>query len=651
MKAIMYSTVFLLMFATANTYSQSQANMLSNWQDDDLVETSSFNSRYNDVWGYANNGHEFAIIGSTEAIHILDVTDPTTPTEVQRIEGSDGGFFLSHRDMKVYQDYLYCVADEGSSSTLQIIDLSMLPDTAVQVYSSNEFVVTSHNMFIDTPQARLYIVGKGNKTTVLDISNPAEPVFMATYPQPGFQLPYVHDAYVENNIGFMNCANSGLWMVDFTDAENPIVLGTMTDYQEAGYNHSGWLSEDGQYYFLCDENHGSQIKVVNVTDPTDLKVEVLFSPDLWENEIPHNCMVKDGLLYLSHYYDGMQVYDISNPLNPVRVAEYDTYPDANEAWYAGNWGIYPFLPSGNILLSDMQYGLFVIEKLPETVTAYLDLSEDEFIVCAGDDVSFEMNLGGGFSVGGVMLEADLSNLQATVSFSPNPAMPGDVVTVSLTDIMSTDGHFELFAILADDGTTNQSTSVSIRADDAPTAISSIDSPIENSTVAYNDINFAWSESDGAESYRLEIATNEMDFENTLVFSGETADNFYTLSGPLELDKQYFWKVTALNGCGESISAVWAFNTEGANSTIDLAGNKITVYPSPAHEYLLINFDQPIKIQAHLELYSTTGQRILDRNIPAGQNSLILQTASLTAGIYWLKIRSEENTYNQRLLKD
>ena len=452
-------------------HAQFQANKLGNWQDDGLVLTNSFNSRYNDVWGYAKNGREYAVIGSTEAIHIIDVTNPANPQEVQRVEGKAGGPFLVHRDMKVYGDFLYCVADEGSSS-LQIIDLSMLPDTAIQVYNSNEFVITSHNVFIDSSQARLYIVGKGSTTSVLDISTPATPVLMASYPKPGFPLPYVHDAYVEDNIGYMNCANKGLW----------------DDYPEAGYNHSGWLSEDGQSYFMCDETHGKQMKVVDVSDPSDLKVVKLFSPGFRDNEIPHNVAVKDGLLYVSHYYDGMQVFDVRNPLNPIRIAEYDTYPDANASWYAGNWGIYPYLPSGNILLSDMQYGLFVIEKLPVAATQYLDIKETAFEICVGETVEFEMTVGSGFSDLGVTLSANTNNLSATVEFVPSTtAMPGDVVAVKVTDISGTAGIAEELTILADDGMDTQTASLFILANEAPNPIIDIASPTLNSTVAVDNI--------------------------------------------------------------------------------------------------------------------------------------------------------------------
>ncbi|HFA47936.1 MAG TPA: choice-of-anchor B family protein, partial [Bacteroidetes bacterium] len=571
MKAIISGTVFLF-FYLANGHAQIQANMLGNWQDDGLVVGSSFDSRYNDVWGYANNGREYAIIGSTEAIHIIDVTDPSDLAEVQRIEGADGGFFLVHRDMKVYQDYLYCVADEGSGSTLQIIDLSTLPDTAAEVYNSNEYVVTCHNIFIDSSQARLYIVGKGDKTTVLDISDPEMPAFLATYPQAGFPLPYVHDAYIENNIGYMNCAHDGLWVVDFTDPDAPIILGTMTDYEDAGYNHSGWLSEDGGHYFLCDENHGSQVKSVNVTDPSDLKVDALFSPGNWANEIPHNCAVKGNLLYLSYYYDGMQVYDVSNPLNPVRVAKYDTYPGTNVPWYAGNWGIYPFLPSGNILLSDMQSGLFVIEKLPETATVYLDLKKSFFSVCNGASISFEMTVGSGFSPDGVTLEIGNTDLQANITFSENPAMPGDIITVTIADITSNTDTPEEIVILADDGINNISEPVSVLVDNVPAPVAAINSPAENSTVAVDNIYFNWDETIGADAYKLEIATDALDFGNTVVFDAQTEAVFYTLDISLDAATQYFWRIVSTNECGTSTSSIWAFDTEGTNAAKELAGN-------------------------------------------------------------------------------
>ncbi|MEO1260089.1 MAG: choice-of-anchor B family protein [Bacteroidota bacterium] len=633
--------------SASSIFSQFQASSLGNWQDPDLVVNGTYNSRYNDVWGYANNGNEYAIIGSTEAIHIIDVTDPTAPSEEYRFAGAAAGHFVIHRDMKVFGDYLYCVADEGSTSTLQIIDMSNLPDTAMQVYNSNEFVVTCHNIFIDSSQARLYILGDNSRTTLLDISEPANPKFLATYPKPDFPLPYVHDAYIEDNIGYMNCANQGLWVCDFTDINNPVVLGTMDDYEEDGYNHSCWLSEDGDYLFMCDETHGSRMKVVNVTDPLDLYVETLFSPGFRDNEIPHNVAVKDGLLYVSHYYDGMQVFDVTNARNPIRVAEYDTYPDAAETWYSGNWGVYPYLPSGNILLSDMQYGLFVVEKLPDNVAAILDLKENEFSACGDEAIEFEMTVGSGFLDSGVTLETGATNLQADVSFTPNPAMPGEIVVVTMSNLNSTGNIFEEAIINASDGVNNASTSAFVEVNAGPVPVPANVSPYMEEALLSIDLFFAWDESSDANNYRLEISTDENSFEGNIIYTFETSGLSHTVD-ELPAGSDYFWRVVAIDECGETNSDVWAFFTVLV-SVFELNGNSITVFPNPVNDFLRINFETTLYSEIQVELINASGQKIFKNKINTGEKEFMINMDEFLTGIYFLKIVDERKMISQKII--
>ena len=40
---------------------------------------------------------------------------------------------------------------------------------------------------------------------------------------------------------------------------------------------------------------------------------------------------------------------------------YDMHPEPYAFSYKGAWGVYPFLPSGRILISEMQHGLFVLD--------------------------------------------------------------------------------------------------------------------------------------------------------------------------------------------------------------------------------------------------------------------------------------------------
>jgi len=53
----------------------------------------------------------------------------------------------------------------------------------------------------------------------------------------------------------------------------------------------------------------------------------------------------------------------------VERAFFDTYPATDTANFHGAWAVYPFLPSGNILISNIDGagGLFILKEAPEAV--------------------------------------------------------------------------------------------------------------------------------------------------------------------------------------------------------------------------------------------------------------------------------------------
>ena len=315
---------------------------------------------YNEIWGFVENGHEFAVIGSTQGTHIFDVTDPINSYLVASIDGASTSSNVVHRDFHTYNGYLYAVADEMNSSTLQIIDISNLPYSTSVVYDTNDMITRSHNIFIDEENSIMYscggkINGGSNYLSLISLEDPENPVFLTDYNTHG----YVHDIYVTNNVGYLNAGGNGLHIVDFTDYENPQTLGSLTEYPYQGYNHSGWLTEDGNTYVFADENHGYKMKICDVSNPNDINVITTLLSDVSDQSMAHNLIIKDNLLYVSHYHDGLWIWDISEPNNPTYVASYDTYTPFGHDSYKGAWGVYPLLPSGNILVSDMQYGLFV----------------------------------------------------------------------------------------------------------------------------------------------------------------------------------------------------------------------------------------------------------------------------------------------------
>jgi choice-of-anchor B domain-containing protein len=371
-KFIMNQSFIVALLFVAQVLSAQDAReskLLARWNDSTIPPTSAYNNPYNEVWGFEQNGKEYAVIGSTLGYHIMSVDDLIAGNAKKHfIAGASQGDIVIHRDMKDHKGFLYAVCDEGAAR-LQIIDLRQLPDTVKQVYSSNEFVVRSHNLFIDTAQNKLWLLGASNKTKLLDITVPDAPKLLASYPDSTLALPYTHDAYIRDNIGYMNCGSDGFWVVDFTIPKLPKVLGTMTGYQGAGYNHSGWLSSDKKHYYLLDETHGSPIKSIDVQNKSDLKIISTDNARSTPNQIPHNALIRGNYLYVSYYYDGLQVFDISKPDAITRVGYYDTSTIPNNSSYQGAWGVHPLKRSGRILLSDMQNGLFVFEPIDKTLRA------------------------------------------------------------------------------------------------------------------------------------------------------------------------------------------------------------------------------------------------------------------------------------------
>lgn len=334
--------------------------LLGNW-DDPNVPDNGGGAKYNEVGGFAMNGREYGVIGSTLGAHIIELGGQGNLIERAMIPGRRQGAGIVHRDYHEYQGYLYAVADQDPAS-LQIINLKYLPDSVHVVYDSDSLVNTAHNVFIDEAKANMYVLGPAGEPamSVYSLQNPEKPVLLHHFTG----VDYVHDAFIRNDTAYLNCANQGLWVYDFSDASNPKPIGALPFYPDQGYCHSGWLSEDGKTYVFADETESMRMKVCDVSNLMDMEVISLFNSEVSDKTVPHNLMLVDSLVYVSHYNDGLRVFDISDRENPRQTGYYDTYLEESTSNFRGAWGIYALLPSGRLLISDRQTGLYLFRYVP-----------------------------------------------------------------------------------------------------------------------------------------------------------------------------------------------------------------------------------------------------------------------------------------------
>jgi choice-of-anchor B domain-containing protein len=328
----------------------------------------------NDCWGYVSgSGREYAIMGVAGGYAFVDITVPTSPVIVDTVTGPSS---LWH-DVKVLGDYAYGVSEAGSG--IQVMDLSDIDNgnvTLVRNWTGGGYS-TTHNIVINEEAGSMWVVGTniGNGGLVhIDISNPELPSLDG-----GWTEAYVHDAQVVTwhggafdgrEIAF--CAGglsggfsaTGLRIVDVTNPNNTTTLATLF-YPLAGYAHQVWVSTDRSHVYLndeLDELNGlvptTLTRVINIEDLANPFLESTFTTG--RPSIDHNLYTNDHVIYEANYRSGLRIFDALDPTNPVEVAFIDTFPGSDAPEFNGAWSSYPFFPSGNIIISDMERGLFIV---------------------------------------------------------------------------------------------------------------------------------------------------------------------------------------------------------------------------------------------------------------------------------------------------
>jgi choice-of-anchor B domain-containing protein len=345
MRRKMYKKLFLLfLIFAAVVYSQNNVTLLSN-----LNEYPSIG--YNDIWGYVDgSGNEYALLGVENGTSIVNVTNPNNPVEVAFIPGGSQSVW---RDIKTWGTHAYVVSD-FTSDGLQIIDLSQLPTTATLVNQITTWFTRAHNIYIDNGFAYVIGTNNGGGMHILDLSDPVNPVRTSYYTGSA----YIHDVYVWNDT-VVACAEDVYDLVDVTN-KNSAQLISSSIALPGIYAHSGWMTEDKRYFVATEEFNVRDITVWDLADRSSWNL-VVSSWELPNNSIVHNLFVLGNYAHISYYTSGYVVLDISDPTNPILAGQYDTYPSNNSGNYAGAWGCYPYLPSGNTLISDMQTGLYVLK--------------------------------------------------------------------------------------------------------------------------------------------------------------------------------------------------------------------------------------------------------------------------------------------------
>lgn len=356
----------------------------------------------------SDDGREFGLVGQGDGTAFIEITADGDILYLGRLPQQS--LMSRWREIRTYKHYAV-IGSEAYGHGIQIFDLRKLleldPENPTNFSTVRDLtghyrglpVGRTHNVNVNEELDYMVAIGAQPRNDTcrsgmiyIDLTDPSNPTSSGCASADG----YTHDSeclvyhgpdtrYEGRDICYAyNEDTLTIW--DATDKEglNASKIISITSYEGATYTHQGAvLDRDWQEFIVLDDEideknksgiAGEGFPITYIFDIRDL--ENPKQTGIWTANhygIDHNQYVFDGLAYQSNYGGGLRVLDISSiPDDPTgggieEVAFFDVYPedDHNENGgtmdYVGTWSHYAGYPSGHIMVSTIERGVFIVK--------------------------------------------------------------------------------------------------------------------------------------------------------------------------------------------------------------------------------------------------------------------------------------------------
>jgi hypothetical protein len=333
-----------------------------------------------------------------KGLDIISIADPENPELIYewRIENQDlhlptGGMDTKHFKWRnryyAVQSLQFGQGGPDSDLGAVILDVTGLPDPdavrEVARIREPEMPGGFHNIFIyKHSNDRIYLFTTANAPGALVydlgmiVEGDLENARVGLVPVPESALGQgggrgYHDFYVgyhpdTGEDRFYGGGTGGYYIYDVSNVEAPELRITLTGISGVNYGHTFTPSPDGRYVIAETEYQYAPLRIFDLQPALEGERMNINAPlsawtANWQNLV-HNHEVRWPYVFVSGYLDGLQIFNLQDPANPVTVGYYDTYvgpPNTDRySMFNGAFGVDVRNADGLIVVSDMSTGLW-----------------------------------------------------------------------------------------------------------------------------------------------------------------------------------------------------------------------------------------------------------------------------------------------------
>ncbi len=269
-------------------------------------------------------------------------------------------------------------------------------------------------------------------------------------------------------------------------------------------------------------------------------------------------------------------------------------------------------------------------------------------ICNIDEAVFDITVAEGFNDPASISFTISPSLAANVTFDVDPSNvpPGTTVSATLTDLAANPTGAYVITFMVDDGVNSSDIAGQLTLEAAPDQ-TTLTLPTDGATAIVVTPTLEWAAVPNAFFYEVEVATDAA-FANIILTEMVNTTN-YTIPNPLAYQTTYYWRVTAENNCGGSLTDGFSFTTDILDNVKEIAGNAFHIQPNPSKGQTAVVFDHPTTVALHMELRSIDGRLLQRRTMAPGGEVLLVDLSSYSDGVYVIRLQTSEKSIARRIV--
>jgi hypothetical protein len=339
---------------------------------------------------------------------IIDISDPENARKIyswviedvelhEGLGGMDGKYFKTNGRYYYVQSLQFAQGGADSDLGAVVFDVTGLPDVSqvreVARIRAPDTPGGFHNIYMykhSSGRPLLFTTVSASRANVYDmdrlVAGDANSGLIGEVPAP--ESPFgpggYHDFYVgyDPNTGqdkFYGAGRGGYYVYDVTVPETPELLFSITGVPGVTGGHTFTPTPDGKYAVTESEYQYAPLRLFDLQPGQSGEVRNISRPvGAWTADweaLAHNHEIRWPFVFVSAYEDGLQIFNMQDPANPITVGWYYTFNGPHMRGYGGRqaddyrgtsvmngaFGVDVRNEDGLIVLSDTETGFWLFK--------------------------------------------------------------------------------------------------------------------------------------------------------------------------------------------------------------------------------------------------------------------------------------------------